>query len=58
MATNGTSNGANGVNVSGWKHYNEGTFLFTVSRRSRCPAFTKDAMWLTAGAPISVRVCR
>jgi hypothetical protein len=31
MATNGTSNGANGINVSGWKHYNEGTFLFTVS---------------------------
>ncbi|KAJ9157000.1 S-adenosylmethionine synthase [Coniochaeta hoffmannii] len=29
MATNGTSNGANGINVSGWKHYNEGTFLFT-----------------------------
>ncbi|OIW35463.1 methionine adenosyltransferase [Coniochaeta ligniaria NRRL 30616] len=29
MATNGTSNGSNGVNVSGWKHYNEGTFLFT-----------------------------
>jgi hypothetical protein len=28
MATNGTSNG---INVSGWKHYNEGTFLFTVS---------------------------
>jgi len=35
MATNGTSNGANGINVSGWKHYNEGTFLFTVS----CPVF-------------------
>jgi S-adenosylmethionine synthetase len=29
MATNGTSNGTNGINVSGWKHYNEGTFLFT-----------------------------
>ncbi|KAB5530497.1 S-adenosylmethionine synthetase [Coniochaeta sp. 2T2.1] len=29
MATNGTSNGTNGLNVSGWKHYNEGTFLFT-----------------------------
>lgn len=29
MATNGTTNGANGV--SGRKHYNEGTFLFTVS---------------------------
>ena len=27
MATNGT----NGDGVSGWKHYNEGTFLFTVS---------------------------
>lgn len=31
MASNGTSNGSNGINVSGWKHYNEGTFLFTVS---------------------------
>ncbi|KAK3362976.1 S-adenosylmethionine synthetase [Lasiosphaeria hispida] len=27
MATNGTNGSANGV--SGWKHYNEGTFLFT-----------------------------
>jgi len=40
MATNGV-NGVNGVNgtngngngISGWKHYNEGTFLFTVSPR-------------------------
>lgn len=29
MATNGTSTPLNGVNVSGWKHYNEGHFLFT-----------------------------
>ena len=40
MASNGTSNGSNGI--SGWKHYNEGTFLFTVSRRpSLSPAFGK-----------------
>jgi S-adenosylmethionine synthetase len=33
MAANGVNgtNGANGNGVSGWKHYNEGTFLFTVS---------------------------
>jgi S-adenosylmethionine synthetase len=30
MATNGT-NGVDANGVSGWKHYNEGTFLFTVS---------------------------
>ena len=37
MATNGT-NGVNGNDgVSGWKHYNEGTFLFTVSSyQSNC----------------------
>ena len=39
MAPNGV-NGANGTNgngngISGWKHYNEGTFLFTVSHNSR-----------------------
>lgn len=37
MATNGTSTPLNGVNVSGWKHYNEGHFLFTVSRRRPLP---------------------
>lgn len=34
MATNGVNgngNGAEANGVSGWKHYNEGTFLFTVS---------------------------
>lgn len=36
MSANGV-NGTNGANgseangISGWKHYNEGTFLFTVS---------------------------
>ena len=32
MATNGVNgNGVDANGVSGWKHYNEGTFLFTVS---------------------------
>lgn len=36
MAANGVNgtNGTNGDGVSGWKHYNEGTFLFTVSPSS------------------------
>jgi len=36
MVSNGVNgisngNGADANGVSGWKHYNEGTFLFTVS---------------------------
>ena len=30
MVSNGT-NGVDSNGISGWKHYNEGTFLFTVS---------------------------
>jgi hypothetical protein len=60
MAANGTSNGTNGVNVSGWKHYNEGTFLFTVSLLVSLPPAFGNIRGAVADrySVIPVRVCR
>lgn len=51
MAPNGV-NGSDPNGVSGWKHYNEGTFLFTVSFRA------SDMRFPGADEPRIVRVCR
>ena len=54
MATNGVNGNGNGVEangVSGWKHYNEGTFLFTVS----LPRTKEPTLALTALFAVRVR---